>query len=71
MLFPFALVASGLLLALGIPVDDAVESQPQCPRRDICLTEHCIKASARVFEYMNKEADPCEDFHELNWFRPK
>jgi len=31
----------------------------------VCMTRQCIAASHRIFESMNLEADPCEDFEEF------
>ena len=30
-----------------------------------CLTLECIAASNNLFQWMNKEADPCEDFNQF------
>ena len=30
-----------------------------------CFTPECIAASNNLFQWMNKEADPCEDFNEF------
>ena len=32
----------------------------------LCLTEDCIQASARLSSYMNKSANPCENFYEYS-----
>ena len=41
------------------------ETKKHLVRKPKCLTKHCIAASHRLFEYMNDQADPCEDFGEF------
>lgn len=31
----------------------------------VCLSKHCIGASNRIFEYMDDQIDPCEDFNKF------
>jgi len=41
--------------------------QPKIPvkEKSICLERECIAVSNRLFEFMNTEADPCQDFSEF------
>ena len=34
-------------------------------KKKVCLSEHCIGASHRIFEYMDDKIDPCEDFNKF------
>lgn len=35
------------------------------PMKQICQTPSCIKSAATILQYMNKTADPCDDFFEF------
>ena len=34
-------------------------------KKKVCLSKHCIGASNRIFEYMDDEIDPCDDFNKF------
>ena len=34
-------------------------------KKKVCLSKHCIGASHRIFEYIDDEIDPCEDFNKF------
>ena len=52
-----ALLIFKVTLVLSASID---KEQPAC-----CTTSQCIAASHRIFESMNLDADPCEDFDEF------
>ncbi len=33
--------------------------------QEICMSKHCISASNRLFQYMDDQADPCQDFNQF------
>ena len=41
------------------------ESQTNSSKRLVCLSKDCIAASHRIFEYMDDQVDPCEDFNKF------
>ncbi|KRT83254.1 Peptidase, partial [Oryctes borbonicus] len=34
--------------------------------KDACWTEECVSTAAKLLTYLNKSADPCEDFYEFS-----
>ena len=52
---------------LGRPQDEPIQStEKQCePTEKICMTKECIETSNRLFQNMDKTADPCEDFNQF------
>jgi len=45
--------------------EDSAEGEVQPEMKSICLERDCIAVSNRLFEFMNTEADPCQDFSEF------
>jgi len=37
---------------------------PKSGEKDACMTRECIAASHRIFQLMNEEADPCQNFYD-------
>jgi len=46
------------------PLLNLTEAEPI--NSSLCLTEDCIQASARLSSYMNKSANPCENFYQYS-----
>ena len=34
--------------------------------RNVCVTKDCIAQSHKLFQYMNKTVDPCDDFYQYS-----
>jgi predicted metalloendopeptidase len=57
-----------VVFVLTAMVAIGVQSLPKAARdsgSNVCLTEACIEAAARLFKTMNRSADPCDDFNEF------
>lgn len=52
-----------LLFLYGTHVNCHEETNEE--KKDICLSKDCIAASHRIFENINDQVDPCEDFNEF------
>ncbi|XP_052760153.1 membrane metallo-endopeptidase-like 1 isoform X1 [Mya arenaria] len=74
-LFALATVALAVVLAFTVlKVEDDKEPVPtvnpaeteSVGKEDVCLTEGCVMAAARVRAAMNPTADPCADFYQFS-----
>lgn len=57
----------GLAVALGVELLNKPESIP-----NLCQTEGCIQASARILASLDTSVDPCENFYQFscgNWLK--
>ena len=48
----------------GKPHEHKKTTKP-LPKKDVCLTKHCIAASHRIFQYMDENVNPCDNFYDF------
>lgn len=63
-LFILVVTTLGLAVAVAVIVVKNNDSEVCETKPDVCLTNGCVRAAARVLNSLDSEAKPCEDFYQ-------